>query len=175
VHSPKPIIILQHITTSWTKATRGAEGREVRARLPRAYPLPSGIVLPPGSCLIHNVRRAERDLYVVSQEYRVTPELSPRMGAESERAVRLCEQDDVLTVSFACTSECGKPWRASPGAIELRRGDVGRVRFNGRFRSYEESWYEDKIVNVAYGCSYALGVFTESEPTATLDALVDLW
>jgi hypothetical protein len=43
--APNTVTVVQQITTIWSKETRGAHGREVRARLPQWYPLKQAPVL----------------------------------------------------------------------------------------------------------------------------------
>lgn len=69
----------------------------------------------------------------------------------------------------------GAPRRAPPPKLRLSPGAWGRVRYNGRFVGFDEPWYEEKTVNLAYQLAPVRGLFTQSQPTARLDAQVDLW
>lgn len=51
------MIVFQHIETDWTKADRGARGRELRARLPVSYPVPDGLLASRRRCVLHQIRR----------------------------------------------------------------------------------------------------------------------
>jgi hypothetical protein len=70
-----PNVIVQRITTIWTKRTRGAPGREHRARLPVAYPLPESLLGSAPVCACHGVVRAEATGYGArSVAFDVTPQ-----------------------------------------------------------------------------------------------------
>ena len=44
-HMPSPLVLIQDVVTTWTKASRGAPGATARNRVPEALPLPAD---PPG-------------------------------------------------------------------------------------------------------------------------------
>ncbi len=80
VRSPSGV---QRITTIWTKRTRGAEGREARARLPDAYPLLDEALVARSPRVEHIIHRREVD-YLRS----VSVETSTADSAESLRGKR---------------------------------------------------------------------------------------
>jgi hypothetical protein len=166
------MIVVQRIVTSWTKATRGAEGREARARLPKAYPIPEAIARSSAACVRHQVSRSAHDDYRLIEL--VEEDAAARVRKDSRpTAITLVERDGHLEVAFVVGGDEGAPRRrAAP--ILLPTGAWGRARYNGRFSSFDEPWYEEKVLNIAYGMSPVSTLFV-GEPGVLLEALVDLW
>lgn len=167
------LVLVQRIITSWTKSTRGADGREARARLPQGYPLPDEVLVSRAPCTRHVVNRGEHGEYRPSATVQLDEVLRAALGIATT-SIELREVDAVLRVSFRCEGDTGAP-RREPMSMTLESGTWGRVHYNGRFTSHESSWYESKIVNVAYGIPPRRDLFEAGEPNATLDARVDLW
>lgn len=166
------MIVVQRIVTSWTKATRGAEGREARARLPKGYPLPEAVLRSNAACVRHQLSRGAHDNYRLTEVVEEDSAVRVRKGS-TPTAIAFTERDGHMEVSFVTGGDEGAPRRrAAP--IVLAKGTWGRARYNGRFSSFDEPWYEDKIVNIAYGVPAVAALFT-GEPSVVLEALVDLW
>ncbi len=49
------MLLIQSVTLTWFKESRGASGARTRAGFPLAYPVQSTSPLPPGDALIHNL------------------------------------------------------------------------------------------------------------------------
>jgi hypothetical protein len=163
------MVLVQHIVLRWSRRQRGAVDRERRARLPRALPLPIG-VLARALCVRHLVTCGR---YPTKPDERVEADalLCVKRGACS---IDLREVDGVLLVSFG-TGDEGAPQRLAPPPLALAQGTWGRARYNGRFVGFDEVWYEEKTINIAYDVPPARGLFTSTAPHALLDAQVDLW
>ncbi len=166
-------IVVQRIVTTWTKATRGALDREARARLPKGYPLPDAALVSRAPCIRHFVSRRANEGYRVSEGFDEDTRIRAT-GGLSPTSIVLTETDGILEVAFEPEGDAGSPRRSAP-AIRLAPGTWGRARYNGRFQSFDEPWYEGKIVNVAYGLPLVREMFTKGEPTAILLGEVDLW
>lgn len=165
-----PRVVIQHIITSWSKRTRGALGRERRARLPEAYPLPDSLVCATNKRVQHTIERGESYDYAP----RVREEISDvlRFDAAPESVLTLIESGETLRVTFR-GSACGAPPRKNAEAL-LARGSRLVVRFNGRHQQFDDPWYEDHIVHIAFGMRVWTALFRE--PTEQLiDRRVDLW
>ena len=170
------MLVVQRIVTEWSKRARDASGREVRARLPVAYPLPDALLVARAACLNHYVSRNESKRYDPkhASEVHDRPWVSP---SGFDGAVLLAHRDDHLTVRF-CWSllACGAPTRF-PQSAHLQSGGVCRVSFIGRYTDFDTGshWYEDKIVNVAFGLPLSRDMFLTSPPSCTLEARADLF
>jgi hypothetical protein len=167
------VIVVQRIVTTWSKKTRGADGRETRARLPRVYPLPDAALVIRARCVQHVISRSAHDGYRVNEGVQEDTSLRTKPGI-SPTSIVLREHDGMLDVLFVPEGDAGIPRRAA-APIRLTPGSWGCARYNGRFQAFDDPWYEEKIVNIAYEMPLARALFTSDGPTATLDAEVDLW
>lgn len=166
-------MIVQRIVTTWTKRTRGAEGREARARLPTAYPLPDALLVSKAPCLQHFVARGESDGWALEEKHRTREDVSASLG-EEHGAVRLSlAAAGEMNIVFVHADECGAPFRRKKQA-RLLAGSWARVRFNGRFVGYEEAWYEEKVVNIAFGTAATRDLFLATSPSVVLEAMANL-
>ena len=163
------VTVMQQITTSWSKETRGVHGREVRARLPQWYPLPDAALVSRASRIEHLVRREEPD-YAATEAVKAISADSTR---PQHRSVEALVEGDVLAVVFEWPGDCGAPARHQRRIVAQRESWV-RVYYNGRFADHDRSWYEDKIVNVAFGILPVRDLF-QGRPAAELECRVDLW
>jgi hypothetical protein len=174
--SPTAPVVVQRITTWWTKRTRGAAGRENRARLPVAYALPDSVLVSRAASACHSVERGEssgylRERQTVSFDAQPTARLGGATGA-----VRLARRPDGLAVAFDGNAfDTGRPSRAAVKPTLLLPGQVATIRFNGRFVGHEDPWYEDKLVHVAFGVALTRDLFVEARPAFVIDARADLW
>lgn len=159
------MIVLQHIVTIWTKRTRGAEGRERRARLPSHYPVPDPPSAASGRCLHQHVRRDEWHDWSAQ----ASVEVSDRLRATD--AVTFAEGSGVLEVTLRGDA-CGRP-RRDGGKVSVPFGGRLTVRFNGRRQAFDDPWYEDHILHVAYEARIATAMFADEQ--LVLDRRVDLW
>ena len=165
-------VVVQRIDTQWTKRTRDAAGRELRARLPQAYALPDALLHTTDLCVRHFVERSEPDFEV--REW-VEHDDTPTTGRGGAVSVRLRMIGDELEVVFV-GSDAGAP-RRYRRMKRIPAGSWMRVRYNGRFLSSNgrgPNFYEDKIVNVAFRTDLRATMFS-GIPPFELDALADLW
>src|SRR5262249_15874655 len=107
----QPLVVVQRIETHWTRATRDAAGREVRARLPRAYPLPASLLNAQVRCVRHLVTRFEPD-YAPRMDVECGESLSTGrgIGGAGISSVQLLHVDQDLEVTFLAT-DAGMPHR----------------------------------------------------------------
>jgi hypothetical protein len=89
------------------------------------------------------------------------------------RNVEAVVEGDVLAVVFEWPGDCGVPARHQRRIVARRESWV-RAYYNGRFVDHDRSWYEDKIVNVAFGILPVRDLFG-GRPAAELECRVDLW
>jgi hypothetical protein len=168
-------VVVQRITTIWTKRTRGAAGREHRARLPQAYPLPDSVMVARLPCASHLVYRAEASAYREQSSVGFDSQPRARIGI-GPSAVELAYRGDGLQLAFrGDVADTGRPVRAPLPPRLLLRGDVASVRFNGRFTGHEDAWYEEKIVHIAFDVTPRRDLFLSASVAHVIDARVDLW
>jgi hypothetical protein len=167
-----PEAIVQRVVTRWTKKTRGAEGRETRARLPKAYELPDLLLVAGSPCLQHFVERSESSAYAPTEDWRERGDLSVSVGA-SVSSLRLLPHGDELEVAFVHAGDCGLPRRA-PRTVRIRAGTWARVRYNGRFVGFDDAWYEEKVLNVAFRVAAVRDMFLGTPPSVELEAMANL-
>lgn len=159
------MIVLQHVVTIWTKRTRGAEGREQRARLPTWYPVPEGLLASARRFLRQQIRRDEW------HGWSATPQVEVSDRVRGTDAVTLAEEGGALAVAFL-GGACGRP-RRDDAKVVVPAGRHLTVRFNGRIPSYDDPWYEDHIVHVAFDPPPSLRMFADDD--LVLERRVDLW
>jgi hypothetical protein len=169
-------VVVQRIDTRWTKATRDAAGRELRARLPSAYALPETLVHTSLVCARHFIERHEPS-FDVREWCESDDNLTTGRGgaAMTMASVRLAIVKDELEVTFLCT-DAGEP-RRHRRKTSIRAGSWIRVLYNGRFRSWGSrglTIYEDKIVNVAFRADRRATMFS-GVPPFELDMQADLF
>jgi len=165
------VIVVQRILIRWNRRQRDGADRERRARLPRAVPLPPAALDARASCVRHFVTHERVGSKPVEQVEADELLCVRRTGANS---ITLLERDGLLEVSFVLGDE-GAPQRQAPPKLALAVGTWGRARYNGRILGFDNPWYEEKTINIAYQLPLTRGLFTKTEPAALLDAQVDLW
>jgi hypothetical protein len=167
-------VIVQRITTAWTKRSRGAAGRELRARLPAAYPLPDGAIVSRSHCVLHEIARSEASAY--GERFGVAFDEQPKSRIRGPSAVQLTYKEAGLEIALqAADKDTGRPTRARMPPKLVRSGEFATVRFNGRFAGYDFNWYEDKIIHIAFEMTPCRGLFLEASAAFVMDARLDLW
>src|SRR5579872_3530614 len=172
-----PRVIVQRITTTWTKRSRGAAGREHRARLPVAYPLPDAALVSRSASMCQEIDRHEASVYREREAISFDAQPTAWSRRTLRSAVRLRLGGAGLEVAFNGTGvgayDAGRPPRWPMPAKVLRSTQVATVRFNGRFVGYEEAWYEDKILHVAFDATPHRELFLSTSAAFVIDARVD--
>jgi hypothetical protein len=149
------VIVIQHISTHWTKASRSGPGAKRRSSVPDALPLP--FTPDPASELTlvkHTVRYDEEDGFA-------TPHQDVAIGGAVEgrverfRCVQVRVVDGRAGVVYAWEpSQGGAPPRSTyhRQVLDLAAGEWGRVTYNGRHSALSGMsgwWYRQDVVNVA--------------------------
>ncbi len=164
------MLVAQYIVTRWTKRTRGAEGRELRARLPRGFVLPEELVASAATYALHRIVRDEADAWATRATEKSGEALPTREGPLRFRLV-----DESLEVSIVGNDGAlGAPARRSPRPESLGAGERLDVVFNGRHQQYDEPWYEEHIVHIAYRAQPSSRLFLAPSSRVS-DLRVDLW
>ena len=168
------MILIQRITTEWTKASRGNHGATVRNAFRDAYPLPP-IAQTRNPFIVHTVRFREWDNFELRENL---TESSSATSAEIE-PLRIYPHDDHLVVRFVWDwMYCGAPERDSHEIFHVPLGEWGRFICNGRFGPTSSSgcvWHYHKTVfNIAFVESCEPSLFVDSKPRSVQDRLAIL-
>ncbi|WNZ14235.1 hypothetical protein [Streptomyces sp. 11x1] len=189
------MIVVQRITTYWTKQSRGGGAATRRNAVPEAFPLQAP---GPAGVLVNEVEAHERDGFTALHTIRTSDRPSGSDSSRAEdpgggsfscdavslspvtRGVFLMEDDGRLRVVVS-PPPARLSSRGPRHLFTLGPGEYGRRRFNSRFTPSgcgchsHQWWYEKWVVNVAYpGGTPAPNLFTQREPTHVLDRLVRL-
>ncbi len=137
-----------------------------------ACELPDALLVASSPCLQHFVERGEASAYSPTENSRERDDLSVSVGA-SASSVRLRRQGEELEVAFVHAGDCGLP-RRPPSTVRIRAGVWARVRYNGRFVGFDDAWYEEKVLNVAFRVPAARDMFLGTLPSVELEAMANL-
>lgn len=166
------MVIVQVVTTTWTKASRGHPGSVARARVPEAVALTVTPSDPdPGEVLVDTHRAEEADGFVLqvgTVERRPLPAVVAGVRLEavdgSVHAVRLARR----TMGFP-RNERDRP------LFTLGAGETGRLVMNRRTSGYHGWSYEKVVVNVAVTPGADRDVFVRRDPDERVDEQADLF
>lgn len=158
------MIVIQRITTFWTKKSRGGKGAIARNAVPEALTLPS--FAASAELVVHKVvfdesnafrRKAEIQKLTMANDWELNP-------------VRLRLLGDQIQVRCMFG---GAPERWPRQAFVLSYGQWGRLAYNRRFAdSYDGSWrYEKEVFNVAFADQVRRRQFFDTEPDKTASFL----
>ena len=160
------MLIVQRITTEWTKDSRGGEGAIARNTTPDAMELPPLAGRWP-SYLLHDVRFLEWERFDC---------LSTVTEADMQSHMRieplfLHVTPDHVAVSFVWSwQHCGAPERDSHSLFQLSVGQWGQFSCNGRFGAESamgREWsYHKTVFNIAHVATFNDKLFVESTPHA---------
>jgi len=163
------MIVIQQLTTTWEKPSRGAEGARRRA-IPDALLLPHAAVVA-DDVFVHTVVFNHDHGYDPRSSFR---ELRLRRLLDELPALQIDHRPDHLVVKYAWSPRLGAPARPSGPRHRLAKGCWCRIRSNGRL-AYEGSWgYRDVVFNIAYQ-PHDEHVFRAMAPAFEEDHRKDLW
>lgn len=168
------MIVVQRITTEWTKDSRGGEGALKRNATPDAVELPL-IAYPTAQYILHDVRYLESKGFVPDA---TVTESSCSQSIRAEPLI-LSVSKRQISVRFVWSwHHCGAPERDSHDLFRLDAGQWGRFTCNGRFGAESTAgreWgYRKTVLNVALLETYDTHVFTETTPVTEKSSLASL-
>jgi hypothetical protein len=166
------MLIVQHIKTQWTKASRGGAAAARRNAVPVSFRLPPALHRQDA---LHTIEIAEWEDF----QYRETWKFLSYGGHLQVGPVLIHAGLETIKVQFVWSwNECGAPERESHKAFELRPGEWGRLICNGRFGSTysmgQEWLYHKSVFNVLFGDSVEPDVFVITSPNAECSRLATL-
>jgi hypothetical protein len=169
------IVIVQHIHTHWTKASRGGENARIRNGVPEAAKVPVQRIAAGNLNLIYHVLQYwEADGYrQPREEIRINPTVRPlAIGC-----VTIDHTTEEVIATFRYDQGCaGAPDRGwARKTLHLAVGEWGQIVYNGRFTGEDYWWYENTVVNVGLVERLTPGLFTRQEPNCRFSAMAELY
>lgn len=201
--APTELVLIQEISTFWSKAARGGPLAGARNSVPECLDLPSTMPgLPPrryqpptvqpdpysahgpGTIPIfyHYVAYGEMDQFKTPQaQYWLRlacrlPEPTTISLWGQVPPLNLAKTEDTLVVEIPWEHIPGKPQRyRSPGGFTLKIDCWGQVRYNVRLAYDEGGWYYEKyVLNISYAALPAPTFFSRTAPVQVLLDMADL-
>ena len=173
--SSHPLIVIQSICTSWTKASRGGDNASARNRTPEALELPS-LVVPSSEniFLLHEVMYSEHHHFQQSiQRFEQREQINPFRY----NCLKLVFIENALHVKMEWERSQGAPRRVSflKEGFSLHKAQWGRVTYNVRFSSGGCWQYRKYVINIVYVSTLSTMLFLETEPAHNYVNMANLW
>ncbi len=163
------MIVVQGITTHWTKAARGAPLATARAAVPEAAELPAGGRPTPGTALVHALEAREEPGFALEE---VSVDLAAPLPV-SAFGVRVTVEDARVVVTARADRWSGWPPRARDQVLlRLAAGEWGRCVRNRRVGGGRQWTYAKIVVDVAHlthGATLDRRLFLDTEPVRVVD------
>ena len=159
------MLIVQRITTDWTKASRGGDAASIRNSVPEAFALPT---IPDCDCdyIFHEIHARENEGFTC-RDTLIESRLSGHLHI-GPFFIHIAH-DHISTRFVWSWHECGAPERPSQTLFKLNEGQWGQFKCNGRFGAQSTTgreWgYRKSVFNVAFLRSFNSEVFVNSDPT----------
>lgn len=171
----RPVIIIQRVTTSWTKDARGGENAALRNRVPAAVAIPTrDLRAVDNGPIVHEVafgaaykfrRPTKNDVSTLS--------LPLVLGC-----VSITGTDSGLGIKFRYNlADGGAPERGwMRKDVKIGLGEWAQVIYNGRFSWAEAGWsYQKVVVNAGVFERPSSKLFIQTEPSVRFSALGRLY
>ncbi len=173
------MIIVQEISTSWTKQSRSARAASARNAIPDTLPLPWIPAVDSSSALIHHIVRFHEasNFRHPHHELAVHPIIAGKIGYFG--CVRITVHNSLVQVQYAYDMFCGgapERYGLPRQVIALAVHEWGRIQYNGRWSSATGmgAWtYKQTTVNIAYQKDLTQQLFANA-PKTTFRDLADL-
>lgn len=140
-----PVVIIQAITTRWTRASRGAPQATIRAAVPEVAALPTlGRPLP--GTFVHELEALEERRFTLDE---IVAEERSELPV-TVAGVQVALDDDLVVVTRTASRWGGWPPRPRARVVfRLAPGDWGRYVCNARIGGARDWAYLRVVVNVA--------------------------
>lgn len=174
------MIAVQIISTTWTKASRGARLARIRNRVPKCLPLRLPNDIP--NLLCHSVAYSERNEFAEPIAVRVSTTCENNRFGCTNAEIELHDNSATLIYRY----QTGAPARrffdktgtyvAPEHSIEIPLNCWASIEYNGRFSCIDTGnwWYEHSVVNVAVGDVVSANVFMTTQPMERYTQLAHL-
>lgn len=165
MRAPHPLVVIQHISTIWTKASRGGINAGTRTQTPEVLELPAlAFPLLESGVLVHEVVYAERDRFQYPGE---KLEQLERTDPFRYDCLKLELSQSVLSVALEWERNQGVPRRPNypKRGWSLQEDQWGSVIYNLRLPFGEGMWsYEKHCLSIGWFHAYSPHLFLEAEP-----------
>lgn len=191
IQPPEAVLVLQEITTTWTKTSRGSPAAALRNAVPKAAPLPFPVPpVPVGGYLLQLVLYGESNAFqspLVKVDL-VRPSLKELSDARARvdigpgvrwhmPNIRVAQSDRGVRVELWWKH--GAPRRQYPNYpnFALEPDQWGRVEYNLRTGWWNEGewYYRHTVLNIGYLSPLAIARFTDTAPDHRIVSMADLW
>lgn len=172
-----PILIIQHIHIIWTKDSRGMPGAAKRNAVPKALQLPATQALQP--VIVHEVNAHEFNKFELSEKISQCQQLKKHWCLKFETKHDETASGSNPSVQIRMDYNVQSTGLPSRGAyirelFELAPSQSAVFQINGRF-SWDETWYEQHQINVAFLHKFNERIFLEKTPDFVVNQLEDLF
>lgn len=174
-------VLIQLITTEWSKASRGGEAAVQRGKVPIACQLPESLApTPDGHLLLHTLTWQATNAF--SNPLETTKVRQTSAGFQFQCA-EVVETESGIKISWIWNASAGAPsrhaWRKGGNEFhaELKPSESVRIRWNGRF-AYKDAWfYHSTTLNVGYwpSAEFPKDLFIATKPSHEFSRLAILW
>ncbi len=167
------MLLVQELSTHWTKLSRGAPASLPRAHTPTALPLPpdpGGVPRDRDATFCHRVRFDE------ATDFAPTIVSPASFSASRPRitGIELRDSPSPRLVSYVWDTFCGAPRRPHGPRIPLGVNQWCQILHNGR-HGYDRGWtYQSSVVNLAWVDEFYPEIFN-GRPAVVSDHRSDLW
>lgn len=161
------MVIIQAITTHWTKASRGAPHAAARAAVPEAAALPAG-GRPSDGVFVHELEAVEATGFVLDDITADSRRDLPVTVAGVKVEIDDDHKDQVVVTRLANRWGGWPPRERERVVFRLAAGESGRAIRNARIGGARQWTYSRTVVNVAHLDGDDLGggdLFVATSPT----------
>lgn len=173
--SPHPLVIVQSICTTWTKASRGGTGAALRNRTPEALELP--VISSPSAhnlFLLHEVEYSQQNHF---QQPYVKLRQKELIDLVRYNCLQLSPAEDALAVTLEWERSEGVPRRNafSRKTFSLQADQWCYIAYNLRV-IWEDCWaYKKYVLNVGLFDPSSPRMFLETRPAHMYKDMARLW
>jgi hypothetical protein len=168
------LIVLQRISTIWTKTSRGGAGATARKATPDVMELPPLASAPVDGFILHDIAYREDDNFQSPSE-----QFEQREQTDSARhdCLEFSMKDRTLVVTLVWEQGRGAPRRpVFPRTVwSFHPGQWGRITYNFRCASEHDWIYEKCVMSVGLFHAYSSRLFLEKDPAYMYRDMAALW
>jgi hypothetical protein len=168
------LIVLQRISTIWTKVSRGGAGATARNATPEVLELPPLAGVPAEGFILHDIAyREDDDFQSPSEQFEQHEQTDPIRLDCLEFAV----DDHALVVTLVWEQGRGAPRRPPfpRTVLSFRPGQWGRISYNFRCAGERDWIYEKCVMSIGLFPAYSSRLFLEKEPAYIYRDMAPLW
>jgi hypothetical protein len=171
------LLMVQHISVEWTKASRGGKGAALRNAVPEALPLKDiPATNDPLALIYHHASFLQNDKFQ-NPHIKIKAEVIMSEQWLDLPCTRIHIAGEQVLVRYSFNSGTGGAPRRDdfPRDFTLMVSEWIRIKFNGRFREWEGAWYYRKtVLNIGLFEKIARNAFL-GEPTRIFNDMAIMW